>query len=121
MNLPNPSPRRAHRVMLGLAALAISVAIAACGSSTGNSTTTSKTTTSSSAAVSAHGTSPTDRTAFQKCLEQHGFTIPSHPAGGGTSTTHTRTPSAAGATASNPTRQAAFKACGATGQHTNSG
>jgi hypothetical protein len=120
MNLRNPTLRRARRVMLGVAALATSVAIAACGSSTGSSTTTSKTTTSSSAAVSAHGSS-TDRTAFQKCLEQHGLTIPSHPAATGTSTTHTRTPPAGGATASNPTRQAAFKACGATGQHTNSG
>ncbi len=120
MNLRNPTPRRARRVMLGVAALATSVVIAACGSSTGGSTTTSKTATSASATASASGSSTSDRAAFQKCLEQHGFTIPSHPAGTGTSTTHTGTPPA-GAAASNPTRQAAFKACGAPGQRTNSG
>ncbi len=121
MNLRNPTPRRARRVTLGVAALATTVVIAACGSSTGSGTTTSKTTPSASATASASGTSSTDRAAFQKCLEQHGFTIPSHPAGSGTSTTHTGTPPAGGATSSNPARQAAFKACGATGQHTNSG
>jgi hypothetical protein len=87
------------------------VAIAACGTS--SSTTTTSTTT----AASASATTTANRTAFAKCLKQHGVTIPQ---GAGSGRTQTGPP-AAGATGAggtnNSARQAAFKACGANGQH----
>jgi hypothetical protein len=46
MTLGKITPRRAHSVMLGLTALATSVLIAACGSSSSSTNTTSTTTTS---------------------------------------------------------------------------
>jgi hypothetical protein len=105
------SPRRTHRVMLGLAALATSVVIAACGSSSTTATTSTTT------AASASATATANRTAFAKCLKQQGVTIPQGAAGG---RTHAGPPPA-GATGAGGTnssaRQAAFKACGANGQH----
>jgi hypothetical protein len=58
-----------------------------------------------------------------KCLQQHGITPPSHSPGGGTSTTHAGAPPAGsgGGLSANPARQAAFKACGATGLHAKAG
>lgn len=108
--------RRAHRLILGLTAVVAGLVIAACGSST----TTTSTSTTTTAAASA--TATTTRTAFRKCLQQHGITIPTQPAGTGTSTTHSGPPpTASGSGTANSARQAAFKACGATGQHTKAG
>jgi hypothetical protein len=115
MTVRKTTPRRARRLTLGLTALATSLVIAACGGSTTNTTTSTATAASASASA--------NRTAFQKCLQQHGVTIPQRAAGSGTSTTHSGPPPAGSARAGqgNPTRQAAFKACGATGQHTKTG
>jgi ABC-type Fe3+-hydroxamate transport system substrate-binding protein len=52
MTLGKITPRRAHSVMLGLAALATSVLIAACGSSSSSSTNTTSTTATSAQPVS---------------------------------------------------------------------
>jgi ABC-type glycerol-3-phosphate transport system substrate-binding protein len=107
------APKRGRRVMLGVTALATSVLIAACGTSA-SSTSSSSTTSTGTAAAAGAGTA--NRTAFQKCLQQHGITIPSHPPGSGTSTTHSGPPPGAGTGTGNAARQAAFKACGSTGQ-----
>ena len=115
MTVRKTTPRRAHRVMLGLTTLATSLVIAACGSSSTSTTTSTATAASASASTSAN------RTAFAKCLQQHGVTIPPYATGSGT--THSGPPPAgsAGSGQANPTRQAAFKACGANGQHTKTG
>ncbi len=118
MTLRKSTPRRARKVMLGVATLATSVVIAACGSSSSTTnTTTTSTTTAASASASAN------RTAFVKCLQQHGVTIPPRTASGGASTTHSGPPpsGSAGPGKGNATRQAAFKACGAPGQHPKTG
>jgi hypothetical protein len=101
-----------RRVILGFTVLATTLLIAACGSS--SSTTTSTTTSTTSSA---------SRTSFQQCMQEHGVTITSHPAGAGTATTHSGTPpaGAAGSGSANSSRSAAFKACGATGLHTSGG
>jgi hypothetical protein len=54
-----------------------------------------------------------------KCLQEHGLTLPQRAPGSGTSTAPSGPPPAAeaGSGSGNSTRQAAFKACGATGQH----
>lgn len=117
MTIRKTTHRRARRATLGLAAVTTSLVIAACGSSSSSSTT--QTSTSTTAAASASGSTSTNRTAFVKCLQQHGVTLPAGAAAGGTPATHSGTPPAGGAGfgSGNPTRQAAFKACGATGQH----
>jgi ABC-type glycerol-3-phosphate transport system substrate-binding protein len=117
MTLRKTTHRRARRVTLGLTTLATSLVIAACGSSSTSTTTSTTTAASASASTSAN------RTAFAKCMQQHGVTIPQRAAGGGTSTTHSGPPPAgsAGAGQGNSTRQAAFKACGADGQHSQAG
>ena len=107
MTHPKPTYRR---VVLGFTALATTVVIAACGSS--SSSTTSTTTSVASSA---------SRTSLQKCMQDHGVTIAPHPSGTGTSSTHTPPAGGSGSGSANPTRQAAFKACGATGLHTNGG
>jgi hypothetical protein len=58
-----------------------------------------------------------------KCLQQHGVTPPPGAASGGGSRTHSGPPPAGGGggLSANPTLQAAFKACGATGPHANAG
>jgi ABC-type Fe3+-hydroxamate transport system substrate-binding protein len=107
-----------RRVILGFTALATAVVIAACGSSSSSTTSTTTSTTSSAS-----------RTTFVKCMQDHGVTIAAHPdgatspAGAGTSTTHSGTPpaGAGGSGSANPTREAAFKACGATGLHPSGG
>jgi hypothetical protein len=114
MKLRNTMIRRARLVLLVLAALTASLVIAACGSSASTST---KSTTSSPAAASASGSTSAIRTAFVKCLQEHGVTMPAHPPGSGPSGTQSGRPPGAGSGSANPTRQAAFKACGAPGQH----
>jgi hypothetical protein len=111
MKSPSDTPRRARRLVPVLAATAASLALAACASSSSSSSGT----TSTSAAAT--GGSSANRTAFVQCLKKHGITPPQGAGNGGT---RTRPPSggAPGAgIASNPTLQAAFKACGANGQH----
>lgn len=108
----NPNPRsHLRRFALGAVALAASGLLAACGSSSSSSTTTSASSTSATAS----------RSAFVKCLQQHGVNPPAGLANGDTPRTHSGTPPAGGGFASSPSRQAAFKACGATGRHVNGG
>lgn len=108
MTIPHPSGARSRRLVLGIAAVASTGLIAACGSSSSSSTTTS-----TSAAASS-----SNRAALVKCLQQHGVTPPPGVANGAKPGTHSGTPPAGGGGfAQNPTRQAAFKACGAKGQH----
>ena len=110
MHLPHSASSRVRRTALGVAALAASGAIAACGSSSSNSTTTS-----------GSNTKGATRSAFVKCLKQHGVTPPPGLTNGGTPPAHSGAPPASGGFAAHPTRQAAFKACGATGKHFNAG
>jgi ABC-type glycerol-3-phosphate transport system substrate-binding protein len=121
MTLRKTTHRRARRVTLGLTTLATSLVITACGSS--STSTNTNTTTSTTTAASASASTSANRTAFAKCMQQHGVTIPQRAAGGGTSTTHSGPPpgGSAGAGQGNSTRQAAFKACGANGQHSQAG
>jgi hypothetical protein len=108
MTLPHPSGTRARHVTLGIAAIASTGLIAACGSNSSSTTTTSTSASESSS----------NRAAFIKCLQQHGVTPPPGAANGSNSRKDLGTPPAGVAGfAQNPTRQAAFKACGATGQH----
>jgi hypothetical protein len=121
MTFRKPESRRARRVILGLAALAtillVVVVIAATGSS--STSTNTNTATSSPAAASASAGTSASRTAIVKCLQEHGVTIPPHAPGSGTPTTHSGPPPAGSVRSGsgNSTRQAAFKACGVTGQH----
>ena len=108
----NPHPKsRARRFALGAVALAASGLLAACGSSSNSSTATSASSTTTTAS----------RSAFAKCLQQHGVKPPPGLANGSPPRTHSGTPPAGGGFASNPSRQAAFKACGATGNRFNGG
>jgi hypothetical protein len=108
MTLPHPTGARARRVALLAATVASTGLIAACGSSSSSTTSTSTSASSSS----------NSRAAFTKCLQQHGVTPPPGAANGAKPGTHSGTPPAGGGGfAQNPTRAAAFKACGATGQH----
>jgi hypothetical protein len=94
----------ARRMALGVATLAASGLLAACGSSGATGPTGSsaaKTTTSES------------RSAFVACLEKHGATPPPGLTNGTRPRSHSGPPPAG--LASNPTRLAAFKACGASG------
>jgi hypothetical protein len=112
MNSIGKTPRRARRLIPGLAAITATLAIAACGSSS-----TTSTTTSTSASASATGGSTANRTTLVACLKKHGVTPPAHVPSG-TSTNHAGTPPAGGfggGGANSSARQAAFKACGATG------
>lgn len=109
MHLHDSAQPRVRRLALGVAALAASGLIAACGSSSSSSTTTSSSGTNTS----------TSRSAFVKCLKQHGATPPPGLANGGTPRAHSGAPPAGGGFAANPKLQAAFKACGATGKRPN--
>jgi hypothetical protein len=110
MTLMNNARRR---VPLALATVGASVALAACGSSSSSTST-------STAASNSSG----NRAALFACLQQHGVKPPpgagnGKPPGGGNGG---RPPAgagggAAGAGSGNSARQAAFKACGATGGH----
>jgi hypothetical protein len=114
MSSPIKTQRRARRLIPALAAITATLAIAACG---GSSTSTTSTTTSTSASTASASGSSTNRTTLEACLKKHGITAPAHVPSG-TSTNHTGTPPAGGfgAGAGNSSaRQAAFKACGATG------
>jgi hypothetical protein len=112
MTLPHPHGARARRLALALATVASTALIAACGSSSSTSTTTSTSASASSG----------NPTAFIKCLQQHGVTPPAGAAKGAKPGTHSGTPPVGGGgIAQNPTRAAAFKACGATGQHSGVG
>ncbi|TMK25047.1 MAG: hypothetical protein E6G62_06435 [Actinobacteria bacterium] len=112
MKFPKIISRRARSVLLGLAAVAACLLIAACGGSSGTSGATS-----SNSAASGNGSTSASRTAFVKCLKEHGLTPPARTSGSGTPRTRTGPPPAGfGAGGGNPTRQAAFKACGAPGQ-----
>lgn len=115
MTLPHPIRSRSRRVALGVATLAASGLIAACGSSS----STSSTTTSSASS----GTTSATRTALVKCLQQHGVKPPPGFANGSrTRPSGSGAPAAGGGgIASNPTLQAAFKACGATGHRPTTG
>jgi hypothetical protein len=104
-------PRRGRRASLAFAAVISSCVIAACGSS---ASTTSTSTAAKAASASAATSSSRGRSSFAACLQQHGVTPPAgRPTGAGTGT-HAGPP--AGAGSGNPTRAAALKACGATGQ-----
>lgn len=104
--------RRALRLLLVFAAIAACLVITACGSS---STSSSSTTSTSASAATSKG-STTSRTSLEECLKKHGLTPPAHTPGSGTGTRPTGTPPAgAGGGTGNPTLQAAFKACGASG------
>jgi hypothetical protein len=83
MNLQKINSRRARRVMLGLAALAVVLVAVVIAASAGGSTSTNTAASSRPAASAGTGTS-TSRTAFQKCLKEHGVTIAPHAAGNGT-------------------------------------
>jgi hypothetical protein len=112
MTFRTTSPRRARRGLPGFAALAASLLIAACGSSSTSTSTSTSRSSKSSASTSAN------RTAFVKCLEEHGVTPPAHRPEGGASTNRSGPPPGfkPGSGAGNSARAAAFKACGATGQ-----
>jgi hypothetical protein len=106
-----------RRVPLALATLVATGAIAACGSSSGSSTSST-----SSSASSSSG----NRTAFVACLQQHGVTPPpgagnggTRPGGGngGKPPAGANGGGAAAAGSGSSARQAALKACGATGLH----
>jgi hypothetical protein len=59
-----------------------------------------------------------------QCLKNHGVTPPARPANGGTFTRPAGAPPTGASGrfgAANPTRLAAFKACGAPGQHPGAG
>jgi hypothetical protein len=118
MTVRKTTPRRARRLMLGISTLATTLVIAACGSSS-TTNTSANTATSSTAAASASAGTAANRTAFAKCLQQHGVTLPKRTPGSGAATTHSGPPPAgsAGASQGSSTRQAAFKACGVNGQH----
>jgi hypothetical protein len=110
MRSPVNHRRRSLQLVLALAAIVASLAIAACGSSSG--------TTSTSTSATSSGGSTAARTALVQCLKQHGITPPAHAPGSGTGTRPAGT-APAGSTgaggAGSSARQAAFKACGATG------
>jgi ABC-type glycerol-3-phosphate transport system substrate-binding protein len=120
MTVRKTTPRRARRLMLGITTLATTLVIAACGSSSTTSTSTSASTaTSTTAAASASAGTSANRAAFAKCLQQHGVTLPKRTPGSGAAITHSGPPPAgsAGGSQGSSTRQAAFKACGASGLH----
>jgi len=83
---------------------------------------TAKSSSTTASAAASAGTSA-KRTSFVKCLQQHGVTPPAGAASGGGSRTHSGPPPAGGGggLSANPTLQAAFKACGAAGQHAKAG
>ncbi len=115
----NIKPARLYPILLAVAG---SLIIAACGSSSSTGSTHTSTTASTSRS----------RTKLAACLKQHGVTLPSRPgaghggffgggapppgaAGAGSSTTPSGTrPPGAGGFSHNPKLQAAFKACGGT-------
>jgi len=107
---------RARRAMLGLAALAVVLVVVVVATSGGSASTT----TSSPAAASASAGTSASRTAFAACMKEHGVTIAPHGAGNGGPANHSGPPpggAGAGAGSGSSARQAAFKACGANGQH----
>jgi hypothetical protein len=111
MSSPRKAPRRARALIPAFAAITATLVIAACGSSS------STTSTSSSASAASTGGSSANRTALVACLKKHGVNPPAHVPSG-TSTNRTGTPPAGGfggGGAGSSARQAAFKACGATG------
>jgi hypothetical protein len=112
MSSPRKTRRRTRTFTLVLAAIVAALALAACGSSS----TSSSSTASKSASASSTSAPTANRTTLVACLKKHGITPPAHVPGG-TSTNHTGTPPAGGtgAGANSSARQAAFKACGATG------
>lgn len=112
MSYPTKTPRRALRLMPALAALTASLALAACGSGS----TSSSSTTATSASAPATGGSSANRAAFVQCLKNHGIALPARATSGGTSTTHAGPPPGGAGGANSSARQAAFKACGASGQ-----
>jgi|GEM_PF-3483057 len=122
MTFRKPKSPRARRMTLGLAALAtilVIVVVVVASASSSSSSSSTHATTSSPAAASASASTPANRTAFAQCLKEHGVTIAPHAQGNGTAA-HSGLPPAgsAGAGSGNSAHQAAFQACGATGQHT---
>lgn len=116
MNLNKFKSRGARLAMLGLAALVVVLVVVVVATSGGSSTSTS---TSSAAAASANAGTSASRTSFEQCMKEHGVTITPHAGANGAPQAHTGTPPAGiRAGSGSPTREAAFKACGAPGQHT---
>lgn len=130
MNLPTSPRPRARSVTLGVAVLAASGLIAACGSASSSSSSAAASTTSTSTVASATGSGASGfsarRAALVACLKQHGVTLPSRPPGSGSGRSGTSTAPPPGGgffggggggrfrqAASNPKVQAALKACGA--------
>jgi hypothetical protein len=117
MNLNRFKSRPARLAMLGLAVIAVVLVVVVVATSGGSSTSTS---TSRPASASA-GAGTNDRTAFVQCMKEHGVTITPHAGANGAPAAHTGTPPAGtGSGSGNPTREAAFKACGGPGQRPNS-
>jgi hypothetical protein len=116
-------PFRRTGLVVGL--LSVSVAVAACGSSSGAATTKSASA-SDAPTTAAHTGSGFNRSTFVACLKQHGVTLPSRPAGGGPPAGGGGFFGGGGASGSgsgsgaahggffrnNPKLAAAFKACG---------
>ncbi len=74
-----------HRVLILLGVALTGLLLAACGSSSsGSSSSTSNTTNPTANASATSGSTTARRAALRKCLAQHGVTLPSRPAGGGT-------------------------------------
>jgi hypothetical protein len=127
----NTSVNLIRRVAFVLGALAATVAIVACGSSSTTSTgsaAASASSTSGSASGRANFPDRAERAKLRTCLEQHGVTLPSRPAGGGPPTSGSGTTPGAGGgppaggggffggggggAGANPKFRAALKACG---------
>lgn len=95
------------------AALALGLVIAACGSGSGTNSSSNTATTTVAAGGGGAGPNSARRAALVACLKQHGVTLPSRPAGTGTTGRRGFFGGGGGAFANNPKLRAAFQACGA--------
>jgi hypothetical protein len=113
MNLNKLKSRRARLAILGLTALVVLLVVVVVATGGGSPTSAG---TSSPAAAFASTRTSASRTAFEQCMKEHGVTITPHAGANGAPRAHTGTPPAGIRPGSaNPTREAAFKACGAPG------
>jgi hypothetical protein len=114
MNLDKSKSRGARLAMLGLTALVVVLVVVVVATSGGSSTSANK---SSHAAASANAGTSASRTSFEQCMKEHGVTITPHAGANGAPRAHTGTRPGVRPGSGSPTREAAFKACGAPGQH----
>jgi len=98
MNLRDRTPA-ARRVSLAIAAIAVCLVVAACGGST--------------AAPTSPAPANANRTAFVKCLKEHGVAPPQHAPGSAGPPAQSGPPFGS----ASASHRAAFEACGAPGQH----